>query len=156
MPATTSRYMRDYMEYSTEKRKRRDERTVTATDGRGVIRAQGGGVSRPNLTRKASGRGVTATSIRRRKSIRRSDTSTSITTTAKKTSQTLKSCRSVSEIETLLPRKAASAVRDTNSTSCCHKGSNYHLALERAKKAALADKDQHGQCCASKSCCSQR
>ena len=51
MPATTSRYMRDYMEYSTEKRKRRDERTVTAADGRGDQATETEGRPKDNLRR---------------------------------------------------------------------------------------------------------
>ena len=159
----TSRYMRDYMEYCTDKRKTRPVRVSchspeTGTDSRGILRSHGGTTakaSRP-LSRKASGRGrgVVTTSIRRRKSIRQRP-GADPGATMKKQTQTLKSCRSVSEIETLLPRKAV------QERPYCQQGSTYQMALERAKKASAAEMHherlkQHGKCCGGKNCCNQR
>ena len=178
----TSKYMRDYIEYSTEKRKRtiqsrqvgtrfssnmdRQSGGVDTSEARGNARAQGGGAAASkgprHLSRKASAKGrVVTTSIRRKRSVRQQRPSGEYSVSSKKavqTNQTLKSCRSVSEIETLLPQKA---VQEQHSSSCCQRqGGQYQVALEKAKKAAdelhQERVKERTKSCKTNTCCDQR
>ena len=164
----SSKYMKDYMEYSTEKRRQRVLQQFASSKQMAQQPPSILAASHPKVTlsRKSSGRkanGAVTMSVKRRKSFKssklpHSHNSCHVKVAGAKSSpssgqQTLN--RSVTEVETLLPPKKApfrESKRQKSSEHC----SCSQPTSEKTPKDHQDPKPKQNKCCGSKRCTNQR
>ena len=173
-PATPpiSKYMKDYMEYSTEKRRQRVLQQFASSKHMAQQPPSILAASHPKVTlsRKSSGRktnGAVTMSVKRRKSFKssklpHSHNSCHVKVAGGKSSpssgqQTLN--RSVTEVETLLPPKKApfrESKRQKSSENCSCSQPTAAVTSEKTQRDHQDPKLKQNKCCGSKRCTNQR